>query len=68
LHGTRADGILNEDEKAALRRVEYLIDRLDARLLLADSGKWRRIAELNIDGPLVEWREDFEDKEVPSAA
>ena len=68
LHGTRPDGALTDADKAALRCVEYQIDRLDARLFLAESGQWRRISELNIDGSLVEWREKFEDKDVSSAA
>ena len=40
----------------ALARVEYAMDRIHGQLLLED-GKWRRIAQLNIDGHLIEWEE-----------
>jgi hypothetical protein len=41
-----------------LRRVECELDALRAELLLCDSGERRRIRQLNIDGPLIEWKED----------
>jgi hypothetical protein len=41
-----------------LRRVECELDALRAELLLCDSGQRRRIRQLNIDGQLIEWKED----------
>ena len=68
MHTPHADDCLTDADRDALRKVEYEIDRLHARLLLVESQEWRRIAELNIDGPLVEWREDSRGQDVPSAA
>jgi hypothetical protein len=41
-----------------LREVECELDALKSELLLCDSGERRRIRQLNIDGPLIEWKED----------
>ena len=68
IHTPHEDDRLTDADKDALRKVEYEIDRLHAKLLLVDSGQWRRVTELNIDGPLVEWREELAGEEVPSAA
>jgi len=59
IHAPHEDDRLTDADKAALRRVEYAIDRLHARLFLVESEEWRRISELAIDGPLVEWREGW---------
>ena len=68
MHVPHADDRLTDADKAALRNVEYEIDRLHAKLFLIESQEWRPIAELNIDGALVEWRERFQGEGVPSAA
>jgi hypothetical protein len=41
-----------------LRRAELAIDSLHAKLLLEaeSSSEWVDIAQLNIDGPLIEWK------------
>lgn len=59
LHAPHADDRLTDADRDALRRVEYEIDRLHAKLFLVESREWRRISELNIDGQLVEWREEY---------
>jgi hypothetical protein len=59
IHAPHEDDRLTDADKAALRRVEYAIDRLHARLFLVESEEWRRISDLAIDGPLVEWREGW---------
>jgi hypothetical protein len=41
-----------------LREAECAIDRIHAKLYLSKAGRWRTITQLNIDGPLVEWKED----------
>ncbi|MGB7159348.1 MAG: hypothetical protein WBD40_14870 [Tepidisphaeraceae bacterium] len=41
-----------------LREAENAIDRIHAKLYLCRTGEWRTITQLNIDGPLVEWKED----------
>ena len=43
-----------------LRRIENEIDRIHARLFLVGPKEWRKISQLNIDGPLIEWKEDFD--------
>lgn len=39
-----------------LRKVEVAIDRLDARLHYANTDKWERISQVNIDGNMIEWK------------
>ena len=68
MHAERPDDCLSDADRKALREVEYEIDRIRARLFLGDSREWRPIAQINIDGPLVEWREDYAGGRVPSAA
>ena len=68
LHAPHADDRLTDADRDALRKLEYEIDRLHAKLLFLDSGQWRRIAELNIDGRLVEWHEDLRGEDAPRAA
>ena len=62
------DGRVSEATAEELRRAEYDIDRIHARLLLAGKGEWRKISQLNIDGPLIEWKEDFSEEGAAGAA
>jgi hypothetical protein len=39
-----------------LREVEQAIDRVRARLRLFDTGEWRDLRQLNIDGELIDWK------------
>lgn len=48
---------LSRDASQELRRAEYAIDALEAQLYFPDKNEWRRLAQINIDGPLVEWKE-----------
>ena len=68
LHADHGDDRLTDADKEALRKVEYEIDRLHVKLFLVEPQEWRRVAQLNIDGALVEWRERFQGEDVPSAA
>jgi len=68
IHAPHEDDRLTDADKAALRQVEYEIDRLHAKLFLVESNEWRPISELNIDGPLVEWREGYDGEATPRAA
>jgi hypothetical protein len=47
---------LNNFTALALSRIENAMDRIHGQLLLED-GSWRRIAQVNIDGQLIEWEE-----------
>jgi hypothetical protein len=68
MHADHDDDQLHDADRDALRKVEYEIDRLHARLFLPERGQWRPIAQLNIDGQLVEWREQYTGEGVPGAA
>ena len=63
-----SDGRLSEDARDELRTVEYAIDRIHAKLFLVGPQEWRCISQLNIDGQLIEWKEDFSGRGEPSAA
>jgi hypothetical protein len=68
LHAPHPDDRLSQADRDALRKVEYEIDRLRATLFLVETNEWRPVAELNIDGALVEWREKFGAEGLPSVA
>ena len=53
-----AHGRLSGAAAEELRAVESDIDRIHARLYLPRAHEWRDILQLNIDGPLIEWKED----------
>jgi hypothetical protein len=58
--------LMHEDEQSPLgraaseelRRVESALDGLRAQLRWHSSGQTLPISQLNIDGPLIEWRSD----------
>jgi hypothetical protein len=47
---------LSEAAGDELRRTEIEIDRLRAKLHFAGSDTWVTCRQLNIDGPLIEWK------------
>jgi hypothetical protein len=63
-----AHGRLSGAASEELREVEREIDRLHAALYLLGPREWRKVSQLNIDGPLIEWKEDFFDGDEPGAA
>jgi hypothetical protein len=48
---------LTPDAAEELRRAEYAIDSLRAKLFLPARNEWRSIRQVNIDGKMIEWRE-----------
>lgn len=40
-----------------LREAERAMDTLRARIYFPDHDVWHNVAQLNIDGPLIEWKE-----------
>ena len=56
MHAGGAYEPLSDVASNGLRRVEYRLDRLHARLHFEDTGNWVTYAQLNIDGPLIEWK------------
>lgn len=63
-----AHGRLSVAAAEELREIEREIDRLNASLYLPGPQQWRRISQLNIDGPMIEWKEDYCEGEGPGAA
>ena len=63
-----AHGRLSAAAAEELRQVEQEIDRLHAKLFLVGPQEWRPVAQLNIDGPLIEWKENYPREDVPGAA
>ena len=55
-----ASGRLSRPASQELRRIENEIDRIHARLFLVGTQEWRKVSQLNIDGSLIEWKEDFD--------
>lgn len=51
------DGPLTTDQRAQLARIERSLDTLRASLLEPGRTARRTIAQLNIDGDLIEWKE-----------
>jgi len=66
--GGDASGRLSRPASQELRRLENEIDRIHARLFLVGPHEWREITQLNIDGQLIEWKEDFARGGVSGAA
>jgi hypothetical protein len=59
MHREDKRGRLQSAAADELREVEFAIDRLHAKLHLPRTDEWRMITQLNIDGSLVEWKEDL---------
>jgi hypothetical protein len=57
--------LMHEDEheplshaaSEALRDAERLMDTVHARVYFPDEDSWHEVAQLNIDGGLIEWKE-----------
>ncbi len=48
---------LSQAASEELREAEYDMDRLRAQVYFPDREEWRKVAQLNIDGGLIEWKE-----------
>lgn len=48
---------LNRWAADELRRMEMAIDALHVGVKIEGSGDWHRVAQINIDGSLAEWKE-----------
>ena len=48
---------LSEAAAEELRRAEYAIDSLKARIFFPETGQWHAASQVNIDGPMIEWKE-----------
>ena len=57
MHADGDEERLSEAAADELRATEYEIDALRAALLLEPAREWRPLRQINIDGPLIEWKE-----------
>jgi len=57
MHADDEGARMSSEASEELRRVEYEIDRLRARLHFVETDEWRDVGPVNIDGKLVEWKE-----------
>ena len=48
---------LSEAASQELRDAEQQIDRIRVRVHFPDCGVWHDVAQVNIDGGLIEWKE-----------
>jgi hypothetical protein len=48
---------LSEAASDELRAAEYEIDSIRAKMLLEPVQEWKHLSQINIDGPLIEWKE-----------
>ena len=59
MHAADDEKHLPDAASEELRRAEYEIDALKAKLLLTETKEWRDVAQVNIDGSLIEWKEKY---------
>ena len=57
MHFDSDDEPLSEAASEELRSAEMAIDGLRARLYVPTQHAWHELSQLNIDGPLIEWKE-----------
>jgi len=55
MHADDGEKRLSEVASDELRAAEFAIDQLRAKLQL-HNGQWVEVVQLNIDGPLIEWK------------
>jgi hypothetical protein len=55
MHADDGEKRLSEEASDELRAAEFAIDQLRAKLQL-ENCQWMDVAQLNIDGPLIEWK------------
>jgi hypothetical protein len=56
MHAEEDDAKMSEAASEELRRTERAIDALRARIYFPDHDQWVRVAQLNIDGKMIEWK------------
>src|SRR4051794_8457927 len=56
MHAEEDDARISEAASDELRRAERAIDQLRARIYFAEQDQWVSVAQLNIDGKMIEWK------------
>ena len=59
MHSPQIAERLTDDVAAALRKVECALYAIKARIYVEELAAWRKVDILNIDGPLIEWKEGW---------
>jgi hypothetical protein len=57
MHADDTDDRRTDATRDELRKVEHEIDRLRAKLHFVEGDEWLTCAQVNIDGPLIEWKQ-----------
>ena len=57
MHADEEEEKMSEAAGDELRRVEYEIDSMKAKLVFPETKETVRCAQLNIDGELIEWKQ-----------
>jgi hypothetical protein len=57
MHADDDRDLLSPAASEELRRTEIAMDRIQARIFVPAVDQWHTAVEINIDGPLIEWRE-----------
>jgi len=56
MHADEDQEQLSEAASEELRRAEYQMDSIHARLFMSASGQWCDLAQVNIDASMIEWK------------
>lgn len=56
MHADEGAERLNPDAAEELRRCEYDLLKIEARMFFPQTHQWVNCAELNIDGGMIEWK------------
>jgi hypothetical protein len=56
MHADDGERTLSPEASEELRAAELEIDSLRAKLLVASDEEWIDLSQINIDGPLIEWK------------
>lgn len=57
MHAEDDQAKLSEAASEELRRAEYALDSLRAKMFLPETNEWRKVWQVIIDGHLIEWKE-----------
>jgi hypothetical protein len=57
MHADNADERLSDAASEELKQAETRLDAIKSKLFFSKNQQWVDIAELNIDGQLLEWKE-----------
>jgi hypothetical protein len=56
MHADEDADRLTDAASDELRQIEMEIDRLRAKLRILETGEWKDLQQVNIDGELIDWK------------